>query len=176
MERPRAGFDRATIHPLRASAGSYVAMAKGRSPRSAQRHICLKLLGGVVKDGSTGLVTFTVNHTVHRCVTYDDLNVFASFRERYGFDELGNFIEGTLGFPEGEAIFTGVVSRGSVLGSAGRPSEVGDIEHAEFDVDRGIEERGLGIANLALLGEAAALFQTGTGTSPNFRESKLGTA
>src|SRR5262249_31776982 len=69
------------------------------------------------------------------------------------------FVVGALGSPEGKAVLTGVVSGGSVLGSAGGTGEIGDVEHAELDVDRGIEERSFGIGNLTLLGEAAGCFR-----------------
>ena len=77
-------------------------------------------------------------------------------RERDGFDEFRDFVVGALRFPEGDAIFAGVVSSGSIFGPAGGTSEIGDVEHAELNIDVGIEERGFGVADFALLGENPA--------------------
>ena len=93
---------------------------------------------------------------IHGGVAQDDLDVIASLREGDGFDEFRDFVVGALRFPEGDAIFAGVVSSGSIFEPAGGTSEIGDIEHAELDIDVGIEERGFGVADFALLGENPA--------------------
>jgi hypothetical protein len=63
-----------------------------------------------------------VDEAVHACIADYDLDVFASFGERDGFDEFGNFVPSALGLPESDAIFASVISGCGVFGSAGGTS------------------------------------------------------
>src|SRR6202035_1347596 len=105
--------------------------------------------------GDGGFRGVAVEGVVHVGVAQDDLDVLAGFGEGDGFDKFGDFVVGAFGFPERDPIFAGVISGGGVFGAAGGAGKVGDVQHAEFDVDVGIEERILGVANLAFLRQQA---------------------
>ena len=106
--------------------------------------------------GKSGAGRLAIDGAVHVRIADNDLDVLASFREGYGLDEFGNFGVVAFGCPERDAVFTGIVSRSGIFGAAGGAREIGDIEHAEFDVGVGVEERVLGVADLELFREQAA--------------------
>src|SRR6202008_2112274 len=106
--------------------------------------------GRVTDGGDAGFVSFAVNHAVHPRIAHHDLNIFASLREGNGLDEFWNLFVAAFPFPEGEAVLASVISGGRILRRAGSAGEIGEVKHAEFDVDRGVEKRCFGVADLPL--------------------------
>src|SRR5690348_17254901 len=99
-----------------------------------------------------------INHPVELGVTQDDLHVFAGFGERDGFDEFRDLLIIALGLPGGDAVFTRVVGGRGGFRGAKLLDQVGDINHAEFDVIVRLEELVLRVADFNLPGEETTGF------------------
>src|SRR5713101_9946615 len=88
---------------------------------------------GVARGGLRSCARLPINHPVDFGVAQDDLHVFAGFREWNGLDELRDFLVVALGFPGGDAVFTGVISSGRVFQRTGLAHQARNINHAKFN-------------------------------------------
>src|SRR5579883_2444069 len=110
-------------------------------------------------DGSAARgIACAVDQAVSLGVAKHDLNVFARFTERDGFDKFGDFVVVAFGAPSGDAVFTGIESGKSVFGFAGGAKQAGDIKHAKLDVVIRVHELGFGVAYAKLACKETACF------------------
>src|SRR5881394_3292784 len=70
---------------------------------------------GVATGGLRGYAWLPINHPVDFRVAQDHLHIFAGFRKRNGFDQLGDLFVVALGSPGGDAVFSGVISSSRVF-------------------------------------------------------------
>src|ERR1700686_3902619 len=108
---------------------------------------------GVASGGLRSHARLPINHPVDFGVAQDDLHIFASFRERNGLDELGDLIVIALGFPGGNAVFTGVIGSGRVFQRTRLAHETRNVNHAKFNVVVWLEKFIFRVADFELLGK-----------------------